>query len=81
MQRVAANATHCSPQDQHYEILLIITDGIINDMAMTIESVVQASTLPLSILIVGVGSANFEAMETLVRDVANSGCKQMSVRR
>ena len=49
-------------------ILLILTDGIINDMHATIESIVQASTLPLSILIVGVGNADFSNMDILDGD-------------
>ncbi|ODM98412.1 Copine-8 [Orchesella cincta] len=36
---------------EHYYILLIITDGIITDMPNTKEAIVNASTLPLSIII------------------------------
>lgn len=39
-------------------------------MDATVSSIVQASTLPLSILIVGVGDADFSAMQTLVREPA-----------
>ena len=46
---------------------MIITDGIINDMDATITSIIRASDLPLSILIVGVGAADFSAMDVLVR--------------
>ncbi|KAH9363693.1 hypothetical protein HPB48_002028 [Haemaphysalis longicornis] len=42
-----------------YFVLLIITDGVISDMPQTQEAVVQASTLPMSIIIVGVGNADF----------------------
>jgi len=51
-----------------YFILLIITDGIITDMPQTRTAIVDASTLPLSIIIVGVGSADFSAMEELDGD-------------
>jgi hypothetical protein len=51
-----------------YFILLIITDGVITDMAQTKEAIVAASVLPLSIIIVGVGSADFTAMEELDGD-------------
>jgi len=52
-----------------YFILLIITDGIITDMHQTKSAIVEASTLPLSIIIVGVGSnADFDAMEELDGD-------------
>ncbi|CAG7719447.1 unnamed protein product [Allacma fusca] len=54
---------------EHYYVLLIITDGIINDMPDTKEAIVTASSLPLSIIIVGVGQANFAAMDELDGDV------------
>jgi copine 5/8/9 len=42
--------------------------GIINDMDATIEALVAAADLPLSVLIVGVGSADFSQMNTLDAD-------------
>jgi hypothetical protein len=51
-----------------YSILLINTDGVINDMDDTIDAIVEAGKKPLSIIIVGVGSANFNAMEVLDAD-------------
>jgi len=51
-----------------YLVLLIITDGVINDMQNTIDSIVEASALPLSIIIVGVGTADFAQMEELDGD-------------
>lgn len=51
-----------------YFILLIITDGVITDMPQTKQAIVQASCLPLSIIIVGVGGAEFDAMEELDGD-------------
>mmetsp|Transcript_36258 Transcript_36258/g.58602 ORF Transcript_36258/g.58602 Transcript_36258/m.58602 type:complete len:616 (-) Transcript_36258:1252-3099(-) len=53
---------------QCYYILLIITDGEINDMDGTIGEIVRASGLPLSIIIVGVGNANFSNMRVLDAD-------------
>lgn len=44
-------------------MLLILTDGCIMDMADTTRAIVEASHLPFSILIVGVGEADFAAME------------------
>jgi len=58
----------CTQQEQGYSVLLIITDGVINDMDNTISAIVSASSLPLSILIVGVGNADFEAMDVLDGD-------------
>lgn len=57
-----------APFLQQYFILLIITDGVISDMEETRHAVVQASKLPMSIIIVGVGNADFTAMEFLDGD-------------
>ncbi|KAG7229482.1 hypothetical protein INR49_031903 [Caranx melampygus] len=51
-----------------YFVLLMITDGVISDMAQTKEAVVNAASLPMSIVIVGVGPAEFDAMEELDGD-------------
>jgi len=51
-----------------YNIMLYITDGAITDMDETIEEIVKASHLPMSIIIVGVGTANFSRMEDLDSD-------------
>lgn len=51
-----------------YTILMILTDGIINDMRETIDAIVRASDCPLSIIIVGIGNADFSAMEQLDAD-------------
>ncbi|MES1915803.1 MAG: hypothetical protein MHM6MM_007702 [Cercozoa sp. M6MM] len=56
------------PGLQHYTVLLILTDGCINDMQRTVDAVCQASQLPLSIVIVGIGAADFSSMETLDGD-------------
>jgi hypothetical protein len=39
-----------------------MTDGEIHDMQTTIDLIVSAAVLPLSIIIVGVGNANFISM-------------------
>ncbi|XP_071341823.1 copine-3-like isoform X5 [Trachinotus anak] len=51
-----------------YYVLLIITDGVITDMDDTRSAIVNASRLPMSIIIVGVGGADFSAMEFLDGD-------------
>uniref|UniRef100_A0A8C8SEF6 Copine 5 n=1 Tax=Pelusios castaneus TaxID=367368 RepID=A0A8C8SEF6_9SAUR len=51
-----------------YFVLLIITDGVISDMAQTKEAIVSAAKLPMSIIIVGVGQAEFDAMVELDGD-------------
>lgn len=49
----------------NYLILLILTDGDIHDMDKVINSLVEAAILPISIIIVGIGKANFEKMHQL----------------
>ena len=51
-----------------YQILLILTDGTIHDMPKTKQMIVQLSKLPCSIIIVGIGNADFSAMEELDGD-------------
>lgn len=58
-----------SQSNQKYTVLLILTDGIINDLQETIQQIVVGSDLPLSIIIVGVGQADFSMMEQLDGDV------------
>lgn len=53
---------------QQYYILLILTDGVVTDMADTREAIVRASHLPMSIIIVGVGNADFTDMQVLDGD-------------
>ena len=73
--------THFSPTINHvaniarnfidgsqYFILLIVTDGIITDMEQTKSAIVDAAPLPISIIIVGVGGADFGAMDELDGD-------------
>ena len=56
-------------EENHYHILLILTDGIITDMIDTVNCIVEASKLPLSIVIVGIGEADFENMKFLDGDI------------
>jgi hypothetical protein len=53
-----------APNDPYF-VLLILTDGVIHDMEDTKSSIVNASHLPLSIIIVGVGNEDFENMVIL----------------
>ena len=48
-----------------YQILMILTDGIIVDLDETIDQIVIGSFLPLSIIIIGIGDNDFENMDTL----------------
>ncbi|XP_031103737.1 protein BONZAI 3 [Ipomoea triloba] len=51
-----------------YFVLLIITDGVLTDLQETKDAIVMASDLPLSILVIGVGNADFTQMEILDAD-------------
>jgi hypothetical protein len=52
----------------NYNILMILTDGIIDDMDQTIDSLVEASFLPISVIIIGIGDADFSNMDILDAD-------------
>jgi hypothetical protein len=52
----------------NYTILMILTDGIIDDMDDTIDSLVEASFLPISVIIIGIGDADFTNMNFLDAD-------------
>ncbi|EGG13384.1 hypothetical protein DFA_11145 [Cavenderia fasciculata] len=64
----AAEAGKISPTPK-YTILLIITDGDICDLTQTKIQIVKGSKLPLSIVIVGVGSSAFFSMNELDGDM------------
>lgn len=53
---------------RNYYILMVITDGEITDMGATISTLVHASTLPLSVVIIGVGDSDFSSMQELDSD-------------
>lgn len=64
-----------------YQTLLILTDGAIHDMDATIDIICDLAQMPCSIIIVGVGSADFSAMEQLDGDggrLVNSRGQQAS---
>uniref|UniRef100_A0A674E9K7 Copine family member 9 n=1 Tax=Salmo trutta TaxID=8032 RepID=A0A674E9K7_SALTR len=87
--QVARSAQDVTDGSQYF-VLLMITDGVISDMVQTKEAVVNAAALPMSIIIVGVGPAKFDAMEELdgdevrvssrgrfaERDIVQVGCGQ-----
>ena len=53
---------------REYQVLMILTDGIILDMANTIDALVEGSYYPLSVIIIGIGNTNFNKMEQLDGD-------------
>jgi len=50
---------------QNYFVLLMLTDGALTDMGNTKAAIIKASRLPMSLIIVGVGDADFAAMDDL----------------
>ena len=54
---------------------MIITDGVITDMDQTKDAIVDAADQAMSIIIIGVGKADFTNMEVLDGDDAFS-CKK-----
>ena len=52
----------------NYNVVLLLTDGIINDMEKTVDLIVESSNLPVSLIIVGVGNADFSNMKRLDSD-------------
>ena len=64
-----------------YVILMILTDGVIDDLEETIDALVEGSFLPLSVIIIGIGDADFTNMEKLDGDeiplISRKGVKRM----
>lgn len=65
---VQATKTSYLANPETYTILLILTDGDIHDMQETKDWIVEGSELPLSIIIIGIGDANFDRMVELDSD-------------
>ena len=55
-------------KQMNYNIVLLLTDGMINDMQKTVDLIVGANDLPISLIIVGVGNADFSKMRELDSD-------------
>ncbi|KAL3082796.1 hypothetical protein niasHS_010598 [Heterodera schachtii] len=57
------------PRDgSRYQVLLILTDGVITDMQNTVRAIVDASHQPMSIIIIGIGADEFAKMDALDAD-------------
>lgn len=54
--------------DNKYYILLLLTDGMINDIQEGCDLIVEASYYPLSIIIIGIGNSDFKQMIDLDGD-------------
>lgn len=52
----------------NYFVLIIFTDGLNFDERETIEKIIEMSGQPISLIIIGIGSENFEQMHYLDGD-------------
>ena len=67
---VISNANSISASfdiDRSYYLLVVIIDGVLNDMHQSISALVQSSFLPLSVMFVGVGPDNFAGMDQVLQ--------------
>lgn len=57
----------CSTRhDLQYDVLLILTDGVVSDYSETVDRVITASRrIPLSIIVIGIGNNNFKRMKDI----------------
>ena len=63
---------------QTYTILLIVTDGEVSDVAATAQCLDKVSNAPLSVVIVGVGDADFSGMRFLDDYATGSGKRDVA---
>ena len=65
----------------NYHVLMILTDGVIVDQQQTIDAIIEASFLPFSLVIIGIGNDHFREMIELDGDdvplVSSTGVKRM----
>ena len=64
-----------------YHVLMILTDGVIDDFKETIDAIIEASFLPFSLIIIGIGNADFTNMVILDGDnvplISSNGVKRL----
>lgn len=61
-------AKSAEAQSSNYYVLIILTDGTIDDYNQTVDRIIEASALPLSIVIVGLGDGDFSQVRKLDQD-------------
>ena len=59
----------------YYHILFIIMDGGVDDIEQTVESLKKASSMPLSVVIVGIGKS-FNRVDKLIEELKKSKAKR-----
>jgi hypothetical protein len=50
-------------------VLILLTDGQVDDYQDTVDKIIEASELPLSIFMVGLGNGNFSQIKGLDQDI------------
>lgn len=55
-------------QSSNYYVLIVLTDGQVDDYQLTIDKMVEASAEPLSIVLVGVGDGEFTDLKKMDQD-------------
>lgn len=55
-------------QTSNYYVLIVLTDGSIDDYNDTVDKIIEASNLPLSIVLVGLGNGDFSLLKKLDQD-------------
>ena len=63
-----AKSFNVTQENQKYLVLVILTDGVLNDPEATIAALQAASDLPISVIIIGVGEADFSTMNQIDGD-------------
>ena len=66
--RYATEISKCNESSNIYTVLLILTDGEINDFGETAQLIEQCKLLPISVIIIGVGNSSFGNMKALDGD-------------
>lgn len=61
-------ALSAESQTSNYYVLIVLTDGSIDDYNDTIDKIIEASNLPLSIVLVGLGNGDFSLLKKLDQD-------------
>eukprot|EP01039_Chlorochromonas_danica_P004770 gene4770-5230_t len=66
--RNEVRAAGCTQDRQKYTVLLVLTDGTVNDLEETAQAIIEASKEALSVVIIGLGNADFKDMHLLDAD-------------
>jgi len=65
---LAIERARAGKEQSIYTVLLILTDGAMHDYYDVVDLLVSASELPLSVIMIGVGNADFKKLEALDAD-------------